>query len=147
MAQDVRQDWPLDLRLFGIASAFWSAYLAARALLHDPSLELAVPLQAVIGGIKFYGDEARIVLLVEAAVFLAIAIGILACKRWGLVLAMAYLVEVVMSHLIFIVAYFNIREELWHVRAAAIEGPTIVLLALYLWIRSNRLLFGPSQDA
>ncbi|HXW83850.1 MAG TPA: hypothetical protein VEJ86_05565 [Candidatus Binataceae bacterium] len=147
MSPDSQRDWPLDLRLFAIAAAVWSAYLTARALLHDPALELMTPLQAVIGGIKFYGDEARMVLLVEAGVYLAIAIGILSRRRWGLVLAIAYLAQVVMSHLIFILAYLNTRQELWHVRTAAIEGPTVVLLTLYLWIRSNPLLFGPSQRA
>jgi hypothetical protein len=147
MSQKNYQRWPLDLRLFAVMAALWATYLAARVLLHDSYAEIFDPLQAVLGGIKFYGGAARAVLLVQAGIFWAIAVGILARRRWGLALALFYMAEVVMSHLIFILAYFNDRGEWMHVRMAAFEGPSMVLITLYLWIRARALLFDTPSNA
>jgi uncharacterized membrane protein len=57
-------------------------------------------------------------------------------------------VQVVMSHLAFVVAYLPIQSEWMHVRAVASEGPIVVLVTLYLWIRACDLIFdSPPTDA
>jgi hypothetical protein len=54
-----------------------------------------------------------------------------------------------MSHLAFVVAYLPIQSEWMHVRAVASEGPIVVLVTLYLWIRACDLIFDspPANDA
>jgi len=136
--------WPIDLRVGGLFAAFWAIYLARCAVTGDPMIETAEPLHAVIGGILFYGHQARFVFLVEAGIFWAIAVGLIAGRRWGLMLALFYMAEAVMSHLMFIVAYLNDRAEWYHVHLAATEGPFVVLLALYLWIRACDVIFTPA---
>jgi hypothetical protein len=39
----------------------------------------------------------------------------------------------------------NTRAEWTHVRLAARIGPTLVLVTLYLWIRSRDLIFDPAR--
>jgi len=51
-----------------------------------------------------------------------------------------------MSHLAFVIAYLPIRSEWMSVRAAASQGPMMVLITLYLWIRAYDLIFD-SQSA
>ena len=85
-------------------------------------------------------------LIVEAGIFAAMSIGIFAHRRWGLLLALCYMVEVVMSHLAFVIAYLPIRYEWINVRVAASQGPMMVLITLYLWIRACDLIFD-SQPA
>ena len=46
-----------------------------------------------------------------------------------------------MSHLAFVIAYLPIQSEWMHVRAVASEGPIMVLITLYLWIRACDLIF------
>jgi hypothetical protein len=58
------------------------------------------------------------------------------------------MVQVVMSHLAFVVAYLPFPSEWMHVRAVASEGPIVVLVTLYLWIRACDLIFdSPPADA
>ncbi len=140
MSDDSNSRWPADLRIFGLLAALWAVLLVLRALFQEDVL-LTDPLEAVIAGLKFHGQNARVVLLLEAAVFWAFGMGIVARRRWGLLLALGYMFEVVLSHLVFIVTHLNDPPELIHVRRAAIEGPSVVLIALYLWIRSNELIF------
>ena len=95
---------------------------------------------------RFNGYDARVVLIVQAGIFAAIAIGIFFHRRWGLLLALCYMVEVVMSHLAFVIAYLPMRSEWENVRAVASQGPMVVLITLYLWIRAYDLIFD-SQPA
>jgi len=81
------------------------------------------------------------VLIVEAGIFGVMAIGVFAHRRWGLLLALCYMVQVVMSHLAFSIAYLPIRSEWINVRVVASEGPMMVLITLYLWIRACDLIF------
>jgi hypothetical protein len=146
-ARHHQQSWPSDLTLFAVLAAVWSLTLFVRALSPLPLGYLGDPMQAVMAGIKFRGGEARIVTVVHAALVAVFAGGMLARRRWGVVLALFYMVEVVLSHLVFILAYLDVRSESVHVRMAAFEGPTLVLILLYLWIRSRDLLFGSGHHA
>ncbi|MGC1679465.1 MAG: hypothetical protein WA740_18175 [Candidatus Binataceae bacterium] len=103
--------------------------------------DAAEPIHALVGGILFYGEQARILKLVEAGIFWAIAVGLIMSRGWGLVLALIYGAEVVMSHLVFVVAYLDVRPEWYHVHLAANEGPFVVLMTLYLWIRACDVIF------
>ena len=51
------------------------------------------------------------------------------------------------GHLAFVVAYLSIQSEWMHVRAVASEGPIVVLVTLYLWIRACDLIFDSPPDA
>ena len=133
--------WPLDLRVFAIMAGIWAICLVMRAFVNLGDYEVFDPLQVVFGGVRFEGDAARIVLIVEAGIFASVAIGIFAEQRWGLLLALCFMAEVVMSHLAFVIAYLPIRSEWMTVRATAMQGPTIVLITLYLWIRASDLIF------
>jgi len=141
MPDSLKAPWPADLKVFAVLSAAWAVGLIGRVVTGVMPLSHA-PLQAVIAGMKFHGESARVVLSLEAAILAVFAAGILAERRWGLVLALCYLAEVVMSHFIFILAYLSDVSESLHVRVAALEGPAVVLLLLYLWIRSRGVLFG-----
>ncbi len=136
-----KSKWPIDLRFCGFLSAVWALHLVLRVFDADPMIEASEPIHALVAGILFYGDQARILKLVEAGIFWAIAVGLMMSRRWGLVLALIYGAEVVMSHLVFVVAYRNVRPEWYHVHLAANEGPFVVLLTLYLWIRACDLIF------
>ncbi len=140
MADESSQRWPADLRIFGAVAVLWSVLLVLRVFFQEDVL-MGDPLEAVIAGLKFHGESARIVLLLEAAVFWSFGVGIIAERSWGLLLALGYMFEVVLSHLVFVIAHLDDRPEMIHVRRAAIEGPSVVLIALYLWIRSNDLIF------
>ncbi|HYB90701.1 MAG TPA: hypothetical protein VEC38_06635 [Candidatus Binataceae bacterium] len=142
MAVRTGQRWPLDLRAFAIILVFWASYLAAQILFRDSVREFIDPIETVFAGMKFHGDGARAVLLSESLGFWTAAVGILTARRWGLVLALFFMVEIVLSHLIFVIAYLNDRDASAQVRMAAIEGPSLVIVALYLWIRSKDLIFG-----
>ncbi len=131
--------WPIDLTIFAVLSAMWSVVLVIRAFFQE-TLLLADPLQAVIGGTVFYGADARWVLLVEAAIFWAFGMGILARRKWALLLALGYMIQVVLSHFVFVLAHLS-GQSVIHVRRAALEGPSMVLIALYLWICSSELIF------
>src|SRR3981189_3702353 len=133
--------WPLGLRVFAIMAGLWAVCLVMRAFVHPGELDLVDPVQAVFGGILFDGDAARVVLIVEAGIFASIAIGVLTEQRWGLLLALCFMAQVVMSHLAFVIAYLPIRSEWMTVRSTAMQGPMIVLITLYLWIRASDLIF------
>src|SRR5271168_577614 len=141
--------WPLDLRVFAALAGVWALCLAAKAFVGVGELDVVDPIETIFAGIRFNGDDARLVLIVEAGVFAAIALGIFTHRRWGLLLALCYMVQVVMSHLAFVIAYLSMRSEWMHVRAVASEGPIVVLVTLYLWIRACDLIFDspPANDA
>jgi len=133
--------WPLDIRVCAIIAGLWAIGLVMRAFVHLGDFDVFDPIQVVFGGVRFDGDAARIVLIVEAGIFASIAIGVFTEQRWGLLLALCFMAQVVMSHLAFVIAYLPIRSEWMTVRATAMQGPTIVLITLYLWIRANDLIF------
>ena len=130
-------------------SALWAACLAVSTFVHIGEMEVVDPIETIFAGVRFSGDDARLVLIVEAGIFAMIALGVFTHRRWGLLLALCYMVEVVMSHLAFVIAYLPIQSEWMHVRAVASEGPIMVLITLYLWIRACDLIFDspPANDA
>jgi len=140
--------WPFDLRVFAVVAGLWSLCLAISALIPVPvaDVELIDPIETIFAGVRFAGHDARIVLVVQAGIFAAIAIGVFFHHRWGLLLALWYMVEVVMSHLAFVIAYMPIHSEWENVRRVASQGPMVVLITLYLWIRACDLIFD-SQPA
>src|SRR6202162_1152562 len=142
--------WPFDLRVFAVIAGLWSLCLAISALIPVPiaDVELVDPIETIFAGVRFAGYDARVVLIVQAGIFAAIAVGVLFHRRWGLLLALFYMVEVVMSHLAFVIAYLPIHSEWENVRAVASQGPMVVLITLYLWIRGYDLIFGsPPAEA
>jgi hypothetical protein len=140
-------EWPFDLRVFASMSALWAICLVIRAFVHPFEFAVVDPVEVVLGGVRFAGDEARIVLIVEAGIFAMIAIGVFTQQRWGLLLALCTMAEVVMSHLAFTIAYLPIRQEWMNVRAAAMEGPMMVMITLYLWIRATDLIFDAPKSS
>jgi hypothetical protein len=140
--------WPFDLRVFAAVAGLWSLCLVISGLIPVPvaDIELVDPIETIFAGVRFAGYDARVVLIVQAAIFAAIAIGVFFHHRWGLLLALLYMVEVVMSHLAFVIAYLPIHSEWQNVRAVASQGPMVVLITLYLWIRACDLIFD-SQPA
>jgi len=135
--------WPFDLRVFAAMAGLWAMCLVLRAFVHVGEIAVVDPIETILAGMRFNGDAARLVLIVEAGIFGAIAIGVFARRRWGLLLALCYMVQVVMSHLAFSIAYLPIRSEWINVRVIASEGPMMVLITLYLWIRACDLIFDP----
>src|ERR1700719_3552820 len=135
--------WPFDLRVFAVIAGLWSLCLAISALIPVPvaDIELVDPVETIFADVRFAGYDARVVLIVQAGIFAAIALGIFLRHRWGLLLALFYMVEVVMSHLAFVIAYLPIHSEWENVRAVASQGPMVVLITLYLWIRAYDLIF------
>ena len=135
--------WPFDLRVFAVVAGLWGLCLALSAFVSAADVDLVDPIETIFAGIRFNGDDARIVLIVQAAIFTAIAVGVFFHRRWGLLLALCYMAEVVMSHLAFVIAYLPMRPEWENVRAVASQGPMMVLITLYLWIRACDLIFAP----
>lgn len=133
--------WPFDLRVFAVVAGLWGVCLAMSALIPVGDVSLVDPIEAIFAGVRFNGHDARVVLIVQAGIFAAIAVGIFFHRRWGLLLALCYMVEVVMSHLAFVIAYLPMRSEWENVRQVASQGPMMVLIALYLWIRAYDLIF------
>lgn len=122
-------------------AGLWALCLVLRALVHVSHFDVVDPVETIFAGMRLDGDVARVVLIVEAGIFVAMAIGIFARCRWGLLLALCFMVQVVMSHLAFVIAYLPIRSEWRNVRQVASQGPMMVLIALYLWMRACDLIF------
>jgi hypothetical protein len=139
--QQLARRWPFDIRVFAIMAGLWAVCLVMRAFVHPGELDVVDPVQAVFGGILFDGDAARVVLIVEAGIFASIAIGVFTEQRWGLLLALCFMAQVVMSHLAFVIANLPLRFAWMSVRATAMQGPMMVLITLYLWIRASDLIF------
>jgi hypothetical protein len=133
--------WPLDLRIFAVVAGLWGLCLAVSALIPVADVDLVDPIETIFAGVRFAGYDARVVLIVQAGIFAAIAVGIFWHQRWGLLLALCYMAEVVMSHLAFVIAYLPIRSEWENVHSVASQGPMVVLITLYLWIRACDLIF------
>ncbi len=135
--------WPFDLRVFAVLAGLWALCLAVSAFVNIGEMAVVDPIETIFAGIRFSGDDARVVLIVEAGIFAAIAIGVFTHQRWGLLLALCYMVQVVMSHLAFVIAYLPFPTEQINVHAAASQGPMMVLITLYLWVRAYDLIFDP----
>ena len=135
--------WPFDLSVFAAMAGLWALCLTLSALVHIGEIGVVDPVETIFAGVRFNGDDARVVLIVEAAIFAAMSIGIFARRRWGLLLALCCMVQVVMSHLAFVIAYLPMKSEWHNVRSVASQGPMMVLITLYLWIRSCDLIFDP----
>jgi len=140
---DARGDrWPADLKVFGAIFALWSFSLIVRVFTQNGIGDAGDPAQAVIFGYKLYGLGARFVLLGQSAVYAFFGIGMLAQRRWALVLGLLYFGQVVLSLLAFILLYLHVPGQEIHVKYSAFGGPVMVLFLLYLWIRSHDLIFG-----
>jgi hypothetical protein len=138
-ARSTKPHWHRDLLVFALLCILWSALLIFRAI-RDPFSSPGYPFQDVFLGIKFYGHAAHITMTIQAIAFAAFGIGILLHQRWGLILALLYFAEVVISHILFFVTNFSMPSQAVHVKITAIEGPIVFLILLYLLIRSRPLL-------
>ena len=65
-------------------------------------------------------------------------------KRWGPILALVYMAQVVVGHVIFIASNLGVDSQRIHVKIASIESPVVLLIALYVWYRARPLLRQPS---
>ena len=144
-SQSPRPDikWPFDLRVFAVLAGLWALCLSLSAFVPIGDMDVVDPVETIFAGVRFNGYDARLVLIVESGIFMMIAIGVFAHRRWGLLLALCMMVQVVMSHLAFVIAYLPMRSEWMTVRAVASQGPMMVLITLYLWIRACDLIFNP----
>lgn len=140
--------WPFDLRVFAVLAGLWAVCLSLSAFVRIGDMDVVDPVETIFAGVRFNGYDARLVLIVESGIFAFMAVGIFAHRRWGLLLALCYMVEVVMSHLAFVIAYLPFHSEWMNVRAVASQGPMAVLITLYLWIRACDLIFdSPTADS
>jgi hypothetical protein len=133
-------DGTADLLVFAVLCTLWSALLIFRVVTRDPFSSQAYPFQDVFLGVKFYGRFAHITMAIQATIYGLLGIGILLHQRWGLILGLLYFAQVVIGHVIFFVTNFNVPSQAVQVKIAAIEGPVVFLILLYLWIRSRPLL-------
>jgi hypothetical protein len=90
--------------------------------------------------VKFHGDEARVTMALQAVIIGSFGIGILMRRRWGPVLAILYMAQVVAGHVIFIASNLGIESQRVHVKIASAESPVVLLIALYVLYRSRPLL-------
>ncbi|HUA36081.1 MAG TPA: hypothetical protein VMA09_20900 [Candidatus Binataceae bacterium] len=140
MKPPAKNRWPLDTRLFAIALGLWACRLLIHAFLDAGELGLGDSLM-LLAGLKLFGDAARFALLVEASIFFVLAWGILTEQRWAMLLALGVAADIVLSHLLFVAFNLNNPAKLSSVRTKAAEGPALVAVTLYLWIRSKALVF------
>jgi hypothetical protein len=136
-----RPHWPRDLKFFALLAALWAAALTGKIVIRDVAYFSPIELEAVLLGIKFEGYPAHLVLAGQAMATFTLAIGLAAERRWGLVLAFAYMLEIVISNLIFMLTYMGDIGQGSRVRLAGLAGIIAVLCLLYLWIRARNLLY------
>ena len=130
--------WPRDFRIFGGLCVLWSLVLFARAIFNLSGG--GMPIEDVIFGIKFHGDQARVTMALQAIVIGAFGIGIVMRRRWGSILALLYMAQVVIGHAIFITSNWSVEAQRIHVKIASAEAPVVLLIALYVLYRSRVLL-------
>jgi hypothetical protein len=138
-ATNGKPQWHFDLLAFAALCTLWSALLKFRVVFRDPFSSPASPFQDVFLGVKFYGHAAHVTMTIQAVVFATFGIGILLHKRWGLIVALLYFVAVVIGHIIFFATNYNVPSQAVHVKITGIEGPMVLVILLYLWIRSKAL--------
>jgi hypothetical protein len=131
VTRDDEKSWPPDLAMFGMLSTLWAIVLLARVLfiLYSHS----APFEDALLGVKFYGSSARLTMALQAVIIATFGLAIQIRKRWGLVLALIYMLQVLAGHIVFITRNFGAETRRVHVRVAAIEFPGLLLIALYLW--------------
>src|SRR5579862_1856135 len=56
--------WPVDLRVFAVLAALWALCLMVSVFVHGGEIELADPVETIFAGVRFNGDQARLVLVV-----------------------------------------------------------------------------------
>jgi hypothetical protein len=137
--------WPRDLRIFAGLCILWSFVLFVRSIFNLSAG--GVPLEDVIFGVKFYADHARVTMALQAITIVAFAIGILMHRRWGQILALLYMAQVIAGHVIFIASNLGVDSQRIHVKIASIEFPVVLLIALYVWYRSRPLLSRASSPS
>jgi len=137
MADDAER-LPRDFRIFAGLCILWSAVLLARSIFNLTAG--GVPLEDVIFGVKFHGDEARVTMALQAIIIAAFGIGILLRQRWGAILALLYMAQVVAGHVIFITSNLGVESQRVHVKIASAESPVVLLIAIYVWYRLRPLL-------
>lgn len=130
--------WPRDFRIFAALCIVWSAVLLARSIFNLSAGGAA--LEDVIFGVKFYGDEARVTMALQAIIIAAFGVGIAMRQRWGVILALLYMAQVVAGHAIFIASNLGVESQRVHVKIALAESPVVLLIALYVWYRARPLL-------
>ena len=135
--------WPRDLQIFAGICILWSIVLFIRSAFNLSAG--GVPLEDVIFGVKFYADQARLTMALQAIVIAAFGIGILMHQRWGLNLALLYMAQVIIGHVIFITSNLGVESQRIHVKIASLESPVVLLIALYVWYRSRPRLREPSS--
>src|SRR5260370_17959248 len=123
--------WPFDLRVFAAMAALWALCLAISAFVQIGDIDIVDPIETIFAGVRFNGYDARLVLIVESGIFAMMAIGIFAHRRWGLLLALYYMAQVVISHLAFVIAYFPIRSELTPLPSETTQRPMVLLTTLH----------------
>jgi len=136
------QRWPLDLVIFGGLCALWSLVLLARVIFDVRAG--TDPFEDVLLGVKFYGSAARVTMAIQAVTIATFGVGMLTRKRWGLVLALIYMAQVIAGHLVFIARNFAVESQRVHVRIASLEFPVMLLIAFYLWYRGRAVIRGTS---
>jgi hypothetical protein len=139
-ATNTKPRWHRDLLIFAALCTIWSAFLIFRLVIRDPMRSHGFPFQNVFLGVKFSGRVAHLTMTIQAIAFAAFGIGILLHQRWGLILALLYYVEIVLSHIIFFATNFYVPSQAIHVKITAIETPIVFVILLYVWIRSRPLL-------
>ena len=132
--------WHRDLLVFAALCTLWSAFLIFRLVFRDPMSSRGFPFQDVFLGVKFYGRAAHLTMTIQAIAFAAFGIGILLHQRSGLILALLYYAQVVLSHIIFFATNFDVPSQAVHVKITAIETPIVFAILLYVWIRGRPLL-------
>jgi len=137
MAGDVDR-WPRDFRIFAGLCILWAAVLLARSVFNLSAG--GVPIEDVIFGVKFHGDDARVTMALQAIVIAAFGIGIITRQRWGAILALLYMAQVVAGHVIFITSNLGVESQRVHVKIASIESPIVLLIAIYVWYRARPLI-------
>jgi hypothetical protein len=65
--------------------------------------------------------------------------------RWGLLLALVYMAQVIVGHVIFIASNLGVDSQRIHVKIASVESPVVLVIALYVWYRARPLLGQPSS--
>ncbi len=135
---EATERWPRDFQIFAALCIVWSAILLMRAILNLSAG--GAPIEDVIFGVKFHGDEARVTMALQAVIIASFGTGILMRQQWSLILALLYMTQVVAGHVIFIASNLGVESQRVHVKIASAESPVILLIALYVVYRSRPLL-------
>ena len=152
----VRPRWPRDLKFFALIAALWAAALTGKMVLRDVTEYSPLQVEAVMFGIKFDGYPAHLVVAVQAMAIFSLAIGLAAERRWGLLLAFGYLLEVVLSNFIFMLTYMGDIGQGSNVRGAGLIGISSMmarsssetgLARSVAMVRSSTVLSGPTTSA